>query len=66
MSFSMSKSGMASFDLGGHGGQPKVPHDPGSHPMRLCAKFQPPSLKTVYLYKEHTSLQTGNRVAIIY
>ena len=54
----MSKSDMASFDLGGHGGRPQIAHDPGSPPSRLCAKLQPPGLKTVDLYKEQTPLQT--------
>ena len=56
--FSMSKLGMASFGLRGHGGQPQYAHDLGRDKWGLHAKFHCPWLKTVDLYKEQTRLQT--------
>ena len=58
MSFGMSKSGMASFDLGGHGGRPQVAHDHFPSLVRSHAKNQQPGLKTVAVHREHTWSQT--------
>ena len=54
MSFSMSKSGMASFDLGGHGGQPHIAHDLPSPLMRPHAKNQQPGFETVAVHRGRT------------
>ena len=58
MSYSMSKSDMASFDLGGHGGQPNIAHDLLQTLMRPHAKNQQPGFETVAVNREQTPLQT--------
>ena len=58
MSFSMSKSGMASFDLGDHGGQPHIAHDLPSPLMRPHAKNQQPGFETVPVHRGLTRRQT--------
>ena len=54
----MSKSGMASFDLGGHGGRPQVAHDLLPPLMRPHAKNQQAGFETVAVHCELTPLQT--------
>ena len=56
---------MASFDLGGHGGQPQYDHDLGTPKDCLHAKFHVPQLKTVDLYKEPTELHTDETGLVI-
>ena len=58
MSFSMSKSGMASFDLGGRGGWPWYVKNHFYHLVRSHAKNQQPGLETVAVKRVVTRTQT--------
>ena len=58
VSFNMSKSDMASLDLGGHGGWPQYVENHSAHLERPHAKNQPNRLETVAVMRAHTWLQT--------
>ena len=49
---------MASNSLRGHGGQRHTPYNLRTNELRLHIKFEPPSFKTVDLYRVHTQGQT--------
>ena len=58
MSFSTSKWGMASFDLGGHGGWPRYVENQRQGMERSHAKNEQPRLETVAVKRGHPWLQT--------